>query len=79
MAELDNFNKLKDEPWQQVTHAYYEQWGCLWCYILKCISYVVKNELEEGQGTLEPFTQYYVLGFINESERHVTRLPKKQQ
>ena len=23
---LTIFNKLKDEPWQQVTHAYYERW-----------------------------------------------------
>ena len=26
MAELD---KIKDEPWQRVTHAYYEHWCIL--------------------------------------------------
>ena len=37
---LTIFNKLKDKPWQRVTHAYYERAGAYsWRCILKWVGY----------------------------------------
>ena len=75
MVELD---KIKDEPWQWVTHAYYERWHIFMVlyFEMHLLPWFKAKRKEAKEDFSQPGT-LYMINMMKVINRHVSRLPKK--
>ena len=75
MVELD---KIKDGPWQRVTHAYYECWQIFMAlYFEMHLLPWFKAKCKEAKEDFSQPRTLYMINMMKVINRHVSRLPKK--